>query len=215
VGVLRSAGSTFDSELWVRNAVVQDRFRKETFTSMVLRTAGAAEAERLKEFFTKKYTKASLQALTESEYYSGLSQTSMTFLYASVIVAVIVACGGVMGIMNTMFAAISQRTKDIGVLRIIGFGRWQILSSFVLESMLIALLGGLLGLALGMACDGLTATSIVSSGPGGGKFVVLRLTVDRQIMAVGLLLSLVMGLVGGLFPALLTAVRLKPLEALK
>ena len=215
VGVMRSAGSTFDSEIWVRNSVVKESFGKNSFTSMVLRTAGPAEAEKLRDYFNKDYKKASLQALTEAEYYAGLSETNQQFFYASVFVAVIVACGGMLGVMNTMFAAISQRTKDIGVLRIIGFSRWQILVSFVMESLLIALIGGLLGLALGWACDGLTATSIVSSGAGGGKFVVLRLTVDRQILAVGLLVSLGMGLVGGLFPALLSAVRLKPLEALR
>ncbi|MCE9524728.1 MAG: ABC transporter permease, partial [Planctomycetales bacterium] len=79
----------------------------------------------------------------------------------------------------------------------------------------IGLIGGLLGLGLGMLCDGVTATSIVSSGPGGGKSVVLRLTVDGQILAVGLLLTVAMGVIGGLFPALLSAVRLKPLEALR
>ena len=62
------------------------------------------------------------------------------------------AIGGVFGVMNTMFAAISQRTKDIGVLRILGFARWQILVSFFLESLLLALIGGLLGCALGSLC---------------------------------------------------------------
>ena len=83
------------------------------------------------------------------------------------------AVGGVFGVMNTMFAAISQRIKDIGVLRILGFARWQILVSFFLESLVLALVGGLLGCALGSLADGWTATSIVCSGQGGGKSVVL------------------------------------------
>ncbi|MCE9553718.1 MAG: ABC transporter permease [Planctomycetes bacterium] len=215
VGVMQSAGSTFDSEMWVKNSVVRENFGKNAYTSMVLKTPGPEEAAKLKKYFNDDYKKASLQALTESEYYSGLSQTSKQFLYASIFLAIIIAIGGIFGVMNTMFAAISQRTKDIGVLRIIGFSRWQILLSFLLESIVIGLIGGLLGLGLGMLCDGVTATSIVSSGPGGGKSVVLRLTVDGQILAVGLLLTLAMGFIGGLFPALLSAVRLKPLEALR
>lgn len=215
VGVMQSAGSTFDSELWVKNTVVRENFGKNAYTSMVLRTDGPEKAAELKRFFNEDYRKASLQALTETEYYSGLSQTSQQFLYASIFLAVIISIGGIFGVMNTMFAAISQRTKDIGVLRIIGFSRWQILLSFLLESIFIGLIGGLLGLALGMACDGWTATSIVSSGGGGGKSVVLRLTVDGQILAVGLLLTLAMGFIGGLIPALMSAVRLKPLEALR
>jgi len=215
VGVMQSAGSTFDSEMWVKNSVVRENFGKNSYTSMVLRTAGPEAAAKLKKYFNEEYRKAALQALTEAEYYSGLSQTSQQFLYASIFLAVIIAWGGILGVMNTMFAAISQRTKDIGVLRIIGFSRWQILLSFLIESIVIGLIGGVLGLGLGMLFDGATATSIVSSGAGGGKFVVLRLTVDGQILAVGLLLTLAMGLIGGLIPALMSAVRLKPLEALR
>ncbi len=77
------------------------------------------------------------------------------------------AIGGVLGIMNTMFAAISQRTKDIGVLRLMGYRRWQVFLSFQLESLVIAILGGCLGLLLGyLLADGRTATSIMSSGAG-------------------------------------------------
>jgi ABC-type antimicrobial peptide transport system permease subunit len=100
------------------------------------------------------------------------------------------------------------------VLRIIGFARWQILVSFFVESLLIALVGGLLGCALGTLCDGWTATSIVGNGQGGGKSVVLRLIVSPETIAAGLLVTLLMGVVGGLVPAL-SAMRLRPLESLR
>ncbi len=122
--------------------------------------------------------------------------------------------GGVFGVMNTMFAAISQRLKDIGVLRLLGYSRWQVLMSFLLESLAIALVGGLLGCASGSLSDGWTATSIMTGHGGGGKSVVLQLAVSGHIIAVGVLLSLLMGLLGGLLPAL-SAMRLKPLEALR
>jgi ABC-type antimicrobial peptide transport system permease subunit len=124
------------------------------------------------------------------------------------------AIGGVFAIMNTMFAAISQRTKDIGVLRILGYGRWQLLTSFFLESILLALVGGLVGCALGAPANGWTASSIVGSGTGGGKSVVLKLVVDWRILGAGLAFSLFMGNVGGIFPAL-SAMRLRPLESLR
>ena len=122
--------------------------------------------------------------------------------------------GGIFGVMNTMFAAISQRTKDIGVLRLLGYARWQILVSFLLESLVIALVGGLLGCALGSLADGWTATSMMMGQGGGGKSVVLQLAVSADIIATGILLTLLMGLLGGLLPAL-SAMRLKPLEALR
>jgi ABC-type antimicrobial peptide transport system permease subunit len=124
------------------------------------------------------------------------------------------AVGGVFGVMNTMFAAISQRSKDIGVLRILGYARWQILVSFLLESLVIALVGGLLGCAIGYLADGWTARSVVSSGPGGGKSVVLQMVVSPEILMTGLLLSLGMGALGGFLPSL-SAMRLRALESLR
>jgi ABC-type antimicrobial peptide transport system permease subunit len=121
-----------------------------------------------------------------------------------------------LGIMNTMFAAISQRSKDIGVLRLMGYRRWQILLSFQLESMMIAILGGALGCLIAyLACDGLTVTSLISSGAGGGgKTVVLRMTFSLGVLAAGVIFTLVMGAVGGFIPAF-SAMRLRPLESLK
>jgi len=114
-----------------------------------------------------------------------------------------------------MFAAISQRIKDIGVLRILGYARWQILVSFLLESVVIALVGGILGCALGSLCNGLSATSIVGSGQGGfGKTVIFRLAVDINTIAIGILLTLMMGFLGGLLPSL-RAMRLRVLDAVR
>ena len=116
--------------------------------------------------------------------------------------------------MNTMFAAISQRIKDIGVLRILGFKRRQVLVSFLLETLCLALVGGLVGCALGSLCHGLTTKSIVSGGAGGGKTVVLQMRINLEILAAGMLMSLVMGGIGGLLPAL-SAMRLRALESLR
>ena len=213
-GILQSSGSTFNSEVWAKRSLVAGMFGKGTYTSLILRTRDAGEAQRLKEFLSKDYQQASVQAEVETEYYESLSNTNQQFLYAIAFVTVVMSVGGVFGVMNTMFAAIGQRTRDIGVLRMLGYRRRQILISFLLESVLIALIGGALGCALGSLADGLSATSIVASGPGGGKSVVLRLIVDARILSVGLLLSLGMGILGGLLPAL-SAMRLKPLEALR
>ena len=114
-----------------------------------------------------------------------------------------------------MFAAISQRKQDIGLLRILGYARWQVLVSFFLESLVIALVGGILGCALGSLSNGWTATSLVSAGQGGfGKTVVLKLVIDANTLAAGLNVTLFMGALGGLVPAL-TAMRLRPLESVK
>jgi putative ABC transport system permease protein len=157
---------------------------------------------------------AKLKAVPETEYYSSLGETNKQFLGSFLFVAVFMAIGGIFGVMNTMFAAISQRIKDIGVLRILGFKRWQILVSFFLESVAIALIGGVVGCALGSLADGWQATSIISGGSGSGKTVIFKLIVGANTIAAGLLFTLVMGTLGGLIPAL-SAMRLRPLESLR
>jgi ABC-type antimicrobial peptide transport system permease subunit len=214
VGVTRSSGSTFDSEVWAKREVVARQYGKETYTSLLLRATDADAAEKLKDHINNNYKKASLLAQVETTYFASLGETSKQFLGAIMIVTGVMAVGGVFGVMNTMFAAISQRTKDLGVLRLLGYARWQILTSFLLESLVIALVGGALGCALGSLSSGWTATSIVGSGQGGGKSVILKLIVDADTIAAGMLLTLAMGGLGGLVPAL-SAMRLKPLDALR
>jgi ABC-type antimicrobial peptide transport system permease subunit len=216
VGIMKTAGTTRDSEVWGDSALVGDMFGKKVFTSLVVKTKGAAEAEELARVLADREIMrgAAFAAQTEPKYYSALGTTSRQFNGAIVILAFFIGLGGVVGIQKTKLAAVSQRTKDIGVLRIIGFARWQILVSFFLESLLLALLGGLIGLGLGSLTHGMTATGIVSSGQGGGKTVVLQLIVDGWVVSFGILFSLTMGAIGGIFPAL-SAMRLRPLESLR
>jgi ABC-type lipoprotein release transport system permease subunit len=216
VGVMDPGGSTFGSEIWALDKYVGDNFgRKNSYSSYVVRVTDpdlAAEAAKLLREFRSEIA---LAATPEREYYSKLNATNQQFLYAIIFVAVIMAIGGVLGVMNTMFAAISQRRKDIGVLRLLGFTRWQILMSFLMESLVIAFLGGALGCALGYLCDGWTASSILSSGQGGGgKSVVLRLTVTGWILGAAMIFTFLMGAVGGLIPSL-SAMRLRPLESVR
>jgi putative ABC transport system permease protein len=187
-GIMQSSGSTFDSELWAKRQIVGPLFGKDKFSTLVVRTANAETARTMAQQLTTSFKKASLQAQVETDYYDKLNATNQQFLVSIIFVAIVMGIGGVFGVMNTMFAAISQRIKDIGVLRIIGFSRWQILVSFFLESLMIALIGGILGCLLGSLAHGWTASSIVSAGPGGGgRSVVLKLVVDGNILATGLL----------------------------
>ena len=214
---MKSAGLTYGSEIWADATLVGDLFGKKVYNSVFIRTKDPRFAEPVAQFLSDpdKTGKIPLKAMTETAYFATLGETNRQFLFAIVFVAIIIGIGGIFGVMNTMFAAISQRTKDIGVLRLLGFARWQILVSFFLESMMIALMGGLVGLTLGALVDGATATSIVSSGQGGGgKSIVLRLTVDANTLAVAILYTLGMGAIGGLIPSL-SAMRLRPLESLR
>jgi len=231
-GIMKSAGTTYGSEIWAKRSVVAPLFGKNAYTSIVLQADTERESDRqvsdspqvrqetqagaaskLADFFNNEYAKTPLQAQVETDYYKNLSDTNAQFLYAITFVAAVMAIGGAFGVMNTMFAAVSQRIKDIGVLRLIGFPRRQILVSFLLESLVLAFAGGCLGCFLGSFANGWTANSIVS-GQAGGKLIILKLIIGPDIIAIGLLLSLAMGGIGGLIPAL-SAMRLRALEALR
>jgi hypothetical protein len=214
VGILHSAGSTFDSEIWAKQQIVGEKFGKPSYSTVVFRTAGADAARQAAEDLSEHF-KPAVAAQTETAYYEKLNTTNLQFYYAALVIAGFMALGGVFGIMNTMFAAISQRQKDIGVLRILGYARWQILESFFLESLMLAVFGGVIGCLLGMMVDGWSATSILSSGQGGGgRSVVFKIVVDSRILLGGLIFSLVMGNIGGLLPAL-SAMRIRPLESVR
>jgi putative ABC transport system permease protein len=219
VGVMKPSASAFGSEIWAKDEFVARYFGRVkdgavSYNSIVIRAKDPERAPEAAAMLKKEHSQEAFAAFTEREYYSKLSDTNKQFLGAVMVIAVIMAFGGVLGIMNTMFAAISQRSKDIGVMRLLGFSRRQVLMSFLLESVVIAFLGGLLGCALGSLANGWTATSIVNSSGGGGKSVVLRLVVDGATLGWGLLFTLVMGVVGGLIPALFS-MRLRPLESLR
>lgn len=214
VGVMRSAGTTFDSEVWAKQSLVGPMFGKERFSTLVVSTASDAAAQEVKSFFNNAYTKAALAAYVEQEYFESLNAVNKQFSFAFGFIAFWVAIAGIAGAMNTMFAAVSGRTRDIGVLRILGFARWQVLLSFLIESMFLAFAGGILGCALGSLVHGQTMTSVISSGQGGFKTVVIVLTVDSAIIARGLLLTVTMGILGGLVPAI-NAMRVRPLESLR
>ncbi len=211
VGLMKSSGSTFGSEIWAKRSLVGPMFGESAYSSIVLRTQNRKSAKEVSNDLSRNFKRAALRAQPETEYFAELSKTNRQFSYAIGFLAVFMAMGGVFGVMNTMFAAISTRTKDIGVLRIIGFHPWQILVSFFLESLVISLAGGLLGCALGYLANGWSASSIVSGGQGGGgKFVVLSLVIGADTLLTGIVLALVMGALGGLLPAI-SAMRQKPL----
>ena len=127
----------------------------------------------------------------------------------------VMAVGGVFGVMNTMFASIAARIKEVGVLRILGFKRWQILISFMLESLAIAVRrrpGRLCPWIVGEWIRGVRVR--FRGGQGGGKSVALQMVVDYQTIAAGMLFTLVMGRLGGLVPAL-SAMRMEILDSLR
>jgi ABC-type antimicrobial peptide transport system permease subunit len=188
--------------------------KQSFYTSVVVSTKDAATAAKLAEQMQSRTPDIRINPMPERRYYEEMSKSNQMFLGAAIFIALIMALGGMFGLMNTMFAAVSQRIKDIGVLRILGYSRWQILVSFLLESLLLALVGGALGVLLGYVFNGAQQTGFMSTGAGGGKTVVFSMLVNRLVLLYALGFTVGMGILGGILPAL-SAMRLRPLESLR
>ncbi len=121
VGILNSSGSTFDSEIWAKQQLAGEKFGKASFSTVVLRTADAETARQTVLDLSDHFKSPAVLAQVETEYYEKLTSNNRLFLGAAWFIAAFMVLGGVFGIMNAMFAAISQRQKDIGVMRILGY----------------------------------------------------------------------------------------------
>jgi len=221
VGIIDSAGSPFDSEIWAKREDVGKYFGKDNeerkqslYTTIVLRLPSYEIASKACEYY-RDIPDIKVNAMPEKDYYQKLTENTRTFQVSAIVIAIIMAVGGCFGLMNTMFAAVAQRVKDIGVLRIIGYSKLQILLSFLMESLLIALLGGVLGVLIGLGVNGIEQKGQLSSGQGGGnKTVVFKMVVDHEVIKVACIFTAMMGLLGGIIPAV-SAMRIKPLDAVR
>jgi putative ABC transport system permease protein len=208
VGVFEAGGAAFESELWCDLNELASQFRREgMYSSVILRAPTTEGAEELAEQLSNSKS-VSVESMTEPKYYQKQSEQTKIMQTAAWVIAWFMGVGAMFGVMNTMFAAIGQRTKDIAVLRIMGFEARDIVLSFLLEAILIAVIGGLLGVALGAATNGITRSASL-----GARQIDFAFRVDGGILAFAALFSVIMGVLGGLLPAL-SAMRIKPLEAL-
>ncbi len=208
-GVFTANRSALESEIWCDLSEVASQFRREGFYStIVLRAADPDAAAKLAERLSSSKT-APCSAQPEQAYYAKQAENTQLMRTGALVIAWFMGLGAIFGIMNTMFAAIGQRRKDIAVLRIIGFKPYEIVISFLLEALLISAVGGFLGISLGYAANGVTTSTSISA-----REVQLAFTIDQTTVIIASIATFLMGLMGGLLPAL-SVVRIQPLEALR
>lgn len=197
-GVFEANGGGFESELWGDLDAIAAAFnRRGGFQSVTLRLADPSSVTAFHEQLQRN-PRMQVQLIQERKYYDDQSsQVSLPLLALAGFVAIVMGIGAVFGAMNTMYAIVAARTREIGTLRALGFSRAAILITFVTESTLLALAGGLLGCALAVPANGL------SSAAGGANFaeVAFAFRITGPTIGVGLGLALLMGLAGGLLPA--------------
>jgi putative ABC transport system permease protein len=211
VGVADGGGGPIDSEiLGDLNQVASDLNRLEGLSTIWVRADDEATAQALVNSINED-VKLTAQAKTELEYLEAQTNSAQPIQFIGVFVAVIMAVGSSFAAMNTMYAAVSRRAKEIGTLRVLGFSKGSILTSFFLESIALSLLGGLLGCLLALPLNGITTgvgNSVTFSE------IAFNFRVSPATMAVGVAFAVAMGALGGLFPAR-SAARKEILTALR
>ena len=210
VGVFES-GDAHDSELWTDADVLGPAYQRQAFQSMTVRLEGRSGFRRLKAALAAD-PRLKLDIDTTRNYYGRQSEglTKLIRILGSVIGA-IMAIGAVFGALNSMYAAVAGRAREIATLRALGFRGLPVVTAVMLETMLLALLGGVLGALIAWTLfNGYTVSTL------GSNFsqVVFQFKVGPTLAWTGLKWALGIGLVGGLFPAL-RAARLPVTEALR
>lgn len=198
VGIMSVGRGATNSEIYGDlNQVSSDFQRSDALSSVLLRATDPAAAQALSNDI-KGDPRLNMDALTEQAYYQAQTGSGIVIESLGIFVSIIMGVGSSFAAMNTMYAAVARRAQEIGTLRVLGFSRGSILFSFVIESILLAALGGLVGCLLVLPLNGITT--------GIGNFVTFseidfNFRVTAQIMALGVAFAMLLGALGGLFPA--------------
>ncbi len=216
VGILESGGSSFESEIWGdAREMARDATRPFPYSGIRLKLAPGADRQALIDRIEgdPRYT---LQATPETDYYAEQAKSAGTLYVLLVILAIPIGIAAGFGAANTMFAAVQSRTVEIGTLRALGFSRATVLRSFVLESVVLSLVGFVVGAVGTVACALVLRLVLGGIAFGAQTFTtnVVTLRVSPGDLAVALAFATTIGLVGGLLPAW-HAASLRPVEALR
>ncbi|XYH95365.1 ABC transporter permease [Sorangium sp. So ce1128] len=212
VGVFSDGGSSSESEVWADLHTTRAAFGREGSVSAVRARLGSASKFDAFEASIEQNRNLGLEVMRESDYYEKQSEGTSMFIKAmGVLIAVFFSIGAMIGAMITMHASIANRQREIGTLRALGFSRLSILTSFLIESILLALVGGALGVlaALGMRFVRFSTINFASFSE-----IVFTFEPTPGILIASVLVAVAMGVLGGFFPAL-RAARISPIQAMR
>ena len=197
VGLFEAGNSAYNSEIWTDvNDLGQD-FDREDYTDVFVRAADASAVAGIKDQVSND-RRLHLKPVTERDYYASQTSTAAPIKAFGIFIAILMAVGASFAAMNTMYAAVARRTREIGTLRAIGFSRVSILFCFVVESVCIATLGGVIGCLLALPINGVTTgtTNFVTFSE-----LAFNFRVTPMLLLSAMIFATVMGLLGGFFPA--------------
>lgn len=204
VGIFDAGGSSFDSEIWGDAHLIGPAYnRPDTiFQSITVRLASPGSLQQLKDAATSD-PRLNVDVTREIDYYAKQS-TRLTQLITVLggLVAAIMAIGAVFGALNTMYSAVAERGREIATMRALGFAGPSVVFSFVIEAMLIAFVGGLLGCLAVLPLNGLTTGAMNLQT---FSHLAFAFKITTELLVKGIIFALAMGLIGGFLPAVRAA----------
>lgn len=213
VGIFSAGGGLAESEIWCDAGVLQPAYRRgDSFQSVYAKLESPDAFQKFKDALTAD-PRLDVKVIQESEYYASQSEGLTTLIRAlGIVITFMMGMGAIFGALNTMYAAVATRTREIATLRALGFRAGPVVLSVITESLLLALLGGGVGAAI--AYFGFNGFQTSTLNWATFSQLSFSFTVTPVLMGVGLACAVLMGLIGGLFPAI-RAARLPVATALR
>ena len=199
VGIFSSNGNVHESEIWADLAAAQGLFRRGASASSMILKLNSPDSFDEVGLFVESYPNLELKVQSESDFYENQSSGADLIKVFGQVVGYIMAIGAVFAALNTMYSAVSTRLVEIGTLRALGFKGTTVLLALLIEALLLATIGGLLGGAIAyLLFNGYTVSTLA-----GASFsqTAFAFTVTGEIIQQGLTLALFVGFIGGVFPA--------------
>ena len=211
VGIFDAGNTGLNSEIWGDADQLMQAFRRPVYSSVIFRLRESSAFDAVKKRIESD-PRLTLEARRESRYYADQSEMMAKFLrILGMSLTVIFSLGAIIGAMITMYAAVANRVAEIGTLRALGFHRRSILAAFLIQSLFLGLIGGLIGLFFAAFLQFFTVSTVNFQT---FSELAFRFTLNLPIMLQSLAFSVGMGLVGGLFPAF-RASRMNIVDALR
>jgi putative ABC transport system permease protein len=211
VGTFDAGNSGFDSEMWGDVEQMMQAFRRVAYSSMIVRLENPAAFAALKARIGADQ-RLILDVKREPVFYEEQSKTLSQFISVlGITLSIIFSIGAMIGAMITMYAAVSSRTSEIGTLRALGFRRSSILAAFLIESILLAIVGGVMGLTLASFLQAFTITTMNWQS---FSQLAFGFHLTGAIIAATMVFAVFMGLVGGFLPSV-RAARLEIVDSLR
>lgn len=195
VGVFSTSGTSADSEVWGYVETMRDVYDRGGYSSARLLVQNEQQARQAIKYIEGPEVQQT--AMTERSYFRNIQTGQQATQILSVIMIVIMGIAAAFAVANTMYAAVAGRTREIGMLRAIGFSSSSILTSFVIEGLLLTFIGGSLGCAFSFICNGMQKHML----PQTFTTISYSLAITPKIVFVSLIVALVIGFLGSIFPA--------------